>query len=220
MTASIFCLRNGLSSDFSSAQDGLGALQERLIQIGLIKERDALEKYEDLFSWRRGGAETFVAAAKITTSSKTIFCLGKAFITLGSLPERRVEIINERRNVFQNLNIPVPQLYGVNRGTLYEEYIDEDLSSNLSKISDNCLRMIGKVGALLDKHGYRPSNFLQDMRYSESKDSVYYVDFGSDLGEPSTTPTSNCLEKIRVSFHKEALREIEEAYQQATETFS
>ena len=179
--------RDGLSSDFlrlGCGDSSLERLETGLVKANLMKAGDELRSFEDVTHWRRGGAETFIATSVlVTTSGERHHVIGKAFASFAS-PERACTSWLRRRLLLEELGIRVPRLYSVFSGIIFEEFIEAELHIDDCSLGQ-LIEDIALTAVLLDHGGFEPLCFLKDLRMRAQ--TVYYVDFGSDLGEPEGT---------------------------------
>lgn len=156
--------------------------------IGVIKNNHVLFKYSDISPWQRGGAETYNAIGLIETNVETIKIIAKALVSFATRPEQQLKNWNSRRSKIIELGIPTPRLFSAFNGAIYEEFIDDEFK--LDEFLDiSILTQLGFIGAKLDKAGFKSISFIDDMRLKNR--TLYFVDFGSDLGEPSEISSDN-----------------------------
>ena len=200
-------LESGLSAELMRI--GIGDSQaERLriglIRIGVMEESESLLGLRDQSAWHRGGGETFVAdsIARIVDRSQKYstdapyderHVIAKALVSFGTTPEVMMSSWLRRRTILTSLQIPVPRLFGAFQGTLYEEFIEDELSPE-SLLVTEVLEELGRIAAVLDRAGFATLSFMADLRRREKK--LYYIDFGFDLGEPGNAPSSNAKSQL------------------------
>lgn len=188
---------DGLSSDFCRIGQGQSMrerLQNGLVQANVMKGSDELRSFTDNTVWHRGGAESFVADAMLKTESGvSLHIIGKALVSFGSQPDRVLASWLRRRRALQLAGIRVPFLYSAFGGTIYEEYIASDISHAAFSVQP-LINDIARTAVLLDYAGFEPLSFLSDLRNQDNK--VYYVDFGSDLGDPTGMPRNRAKSQI------------------------
>lgn len=200
-------LESGLSAEFirlGVGESDLDRLSSGLLKVGVMQQRESLKWLKDLSAWRRGGGETFIADSVIVVtdprSQKTEELLtqerhviGKALVPFGSPPEIAMATWLRRRDLLLALNVPAPQLFGAIGGTIYEEFIDLELSLEAFQIPV-ILKELGRIAAILDQAGFTTLSFLSDIRRRNTR--LYYVDFGFDLGEPSGSACSSAKSQL------------------------
>lgn len=173
----------------------------------LIGENDALIEYEDTSKWRRSGSETYSSIFRIRflhsgiEQNKQINI--KAIVTLD--PERGLEDWSRRREILVRAAVPVSNWYWHGDGIIIEDFYLNDFSAckDFSKLVF--------IASRLDLLGFQTLNFLLDIRCDENSDP-YYVDFGSDLGSPSSYKSDTAIRKLIESFpqkEKEVRRQLE-----------
>ncbi|MEJ7610476.1 MAG: hypothetical protein WKF88_04785 [Ferruginibacter sp.] len=181
-----------------------------LQQIGVINTEEILISYNDLTPWQRGGAETYNATANIKLQSSEIKLIAKALISMATPPDRQLADWNRRRTAIKALGIATPDLFSSGNGAIYEAYIAEDFDIASATLPNQILEQLGFIAGKLDKSGFATIAFSRDLRHQDNQ--LYYVDFGSDLGEASNQPTTtawlhlqakltnNQVEILRVSY--------------------
>lgn len=207
---------NGFSHEFISnchSKDRVPCLLAGLKKVGLLTPSDELKSYSDIGSWTRGGAESYIAIAKITTTSQQqIKCIAKAYASFGSSPAKRMDIINQRRFHLASQGIRVPKKYGESSGVIYEEYIERDLTEAKKDLTEHAKREIAETAAVLDYNGYTPRCFLKDLRCSEEADKIYYIDFGEDLGHADGKIKETSLMQLKSNFKESNWDYLQNAY--------
>jgi hypothetical protein len=180
-------------------------IEESLNRLGLLKTDEKLISYEDDLEWRRGGAETYISTGKFQTDkARSIHFIAKSYITMGMKPSERCQILLDRRKQISQIGIKTPELYGYDKGTIYEEFIPYSVDEEIDKLNDQGIKEVIKIGALLDKLGYQCLQFSSDLRFSKDGSEVYYTDFGSDLGEPNVKNTSiSCKTNLMKIFSRD-----------------
>lgn len=157
-----------------------------LERIGIIDQTTEVTEVRDVLPWQRGGAETFICVVQVGLSSETIRCIAKALVSFGTKPEDQLASWIRRRQLLSDAGVAVPRLYGATSATIYEQYIDDRLPPSPPDLQPDLLIQVIRVAAILDALGFVPVDFLRDLRVEDGR--AYYVDFGSDLGDPSETP--------------------------------
>lgn len=153
----------------------------------LVQRDEAFDRVAELRPWKRGGAETYLYAFEV-------YCVGRApraavakamvAATPGIPPEAQLDRRLSRRSALLDAGCPVPLLYGSGNGLYIEEMLDQDLSSfivlnvpNLTLQAAILLVLSGIADA-----GFRPLSLIPNIMISNQ--SAFWVDFGTDLGEP------------------------------------
>lgn len=154
-----------------------------LNKIGVTDPNEKLLYYSDITAWTRGGAETYIAVSEIKTETKEIRFIAKALISMAIKPDQQLKNWISRREVIEHLGIKTPVLFSAINGVIYEQYIQDSFFIN-SSLSEDIIAQLSKIAALLDKAGFASRSFSRDLRVENDK--LYYIDFGSDLGEPSS----------------------------------
>ncbi len=197
--------------DTSSAESADEVLRQCLIKIHVLAETERLIGYTDVQGWRRGGAETFIAIAELSTSEMTRRFIGKALISFVSRPSELVDIWMRRRQLLESKGVRAPKVYAALNGTLYEEYIDHPLP-NIGNLPTYLTADLARMVAALDHLGFRPLDFLRDVRVRE--DQIYYVDFGSDLGDADGVATDHVFKWLLPRLRSDQVAIFEQTYRQ------
>jgi hypothetical protein len=61
-----------------------------LKKIGVLQQGDVLKSYKDITAWQRGGAETYIAVASLTTLTKEIKFIAKALVSIATQPNQQL----------------------------------------------------------------------------------------------------------------------------------
>ncbi len=200
MGASFVRLKNGLSGEYSrlgSGSSDVERLSNGLIKTKVLKYGEVLLKYDDSAAWHQGGEETFIADCKIDYRSesgeiRSRHVIGKALVSMSLPSERLLQTRLQRRSFLSEKGIRVPELYWAQDGLILEEFLEESVP--LDHVPQHVLQQIARIAALLDRCGFVTLSFLSDLRMKD--DELYYVDFGFDLGDPSTTIVENARHTI------------------------
>lgn len=165
----------------------------------IVPQNAQVNLYSDISEWYRSGAETFVTTAEVeySNSSTTIdskFVL-KALVNF--FPKEQLKSWKKRREFLHKIGIPVSKWIDTYSGIIIEPYyaLDKEVF-----ITPNFVNELSKIAAILDIHGFFSLKFIDDIRSDGA--SLFYIDFGSDLGEPSsnkTTEAKRTLEKYCLS---------------------
>jgi hypothetical protein len=167
----------------------------------LMGNNNSLLEYEDIDKWKRRGSETYSTVFRIKflrngkEQSKLINI--KAIITLD--PERGIRDWSKRREVLDKASIPVSHWYWFGDGIIIEDFYPNDYNAceEFSKLA--------LIASQLDLLGFHTLNFLLDIRCDDDG-NPFYIDFGSDLGSPSSNKSDTAITKLIEFFPK---REIE-----------
>lgn len=130
---------------------------------------------------------------------------------------KRLMFLNER-------GVKIPRFYGLKNADIFEEYILHTCDANeaIKEIkSHQCsqehrfelLSQLTQVASVLDKEGFVPvGSFWSNLIYDGK--NLYFVDTGSDLGNPNKEKSSNrCKKQLLQVFIDGHLRHlIEELY--------
>ena len=153
---------------------------------GIMPASADLLGYVDQSPWRLGG-ETAVcwASARYVTDARTI---ERGFVLkslVGLLPHLQERTWRERRSLLHSMGIPVSQWYSCSSAMIVEPHypFGRDSFAQLDVLPE-----LARIAALLDAHGFAPIDYIDDLR--SDGDTLYYVDFGFDLGSPSSAPKS------------------------------
>lgn len=165
--------------------------------IGVLKQNEYIISYSDITNWERGGAETYNATATVKTNNNKHKFIAKALISMATKPEQKLIDWVTRRQLISSLGIKTPILYSASNGIVYEEFIDYEFVIS-DELNTNILKQVAFIGAVLDKNGFTAISFDRDIRVMNNE--LYYVDFGSDLGNPSAKIKNSALDTILKKF--------------------
>jgi hypothetical protein len=185
---------HGLLREFEYDEETFASLEEVLRKIQVLGFHEKLLDYEELFDWRRGGAETYVAAAELvieqdTDSIKRRKFMAKAIVSMGMPPEVRIKNWMGRYELLKRHGVKVPNIYSHFRGVFYQEYIELSIDEYLSHIgSSSHKRAFFKdnlitIAMILDNLRFYSIAFIGDLRF-DCNGNCYIVDVGEDLGGP------------------------------------
>ena len=182
----------GLSSEFLRTGEGAtdwARIEDGLRRENILQSSETMTAFEDVEPWHRGGAETFIADAMVGVSpgSSGRRVIAKALVSFATDLDTKLRVWLRRRSLLSGIGIPVPFLFNGRNATVFEEFIDEPF--RLTDSDSDILDQVGKIGAQLDFNGFTTLSFLSDLRVKDQL--VYYVDFGTDLGEPSGARTES-----------------------------
>ena len=166
------------------------ALSEALTALGLIETPESDFELRELSAWHRGGAETYVYTFAVLQSIRVQKCILKAMVaaTPTTPPERQLEKWLTRRHRLAEFGVMVPRLFGAGDGVLLEEFIETDAIEQLRSdatertSSPSIQDRLESLCALVYQAGFRPVCILPNLRLAN--DELFWIDFGSDLGEP------------------------------------
>ena len=186
-----------LGTELAKKHSGLEAA---LKAINVLRPDEKLTGFEEIYDWQRGGAETYVTAARYTASSsigqREGGIISKAVLAFGPISERISDMM-KRRGILESAGVQTPAVYSTADGCIVEEYIEKSIGEAVKKGNpdETLLSGIVDVAVKLDKAGFRTTNFIQDLRTDGEK--VFYTDWGFDLGEPSPEPSQTALLRLR-----------------------
>ncbi len=169
---------------------GAACVRDALCRLGIIEEASPEATIDEVHSWKRGGAETFIYRFRVSQPDTVHDVLLKAvvaFSTARSLGELGDEWV-ERRRLLEHDGIRTPRLYHAGRAIVVEEFIPEGLSGFLRKRPAAATHLFDQViryAATLEKHGFCPIAPFHGLRTDGT--DVFAVDFGQDLGPPGLT---------------------------------
>lgn len=187
---SISTIDKGASSEiakdnFPIDQQGVTAwLQTK----NIISGDEILHNFQDLMPWTRTGGETFCASFQFSTNRTTTKQIFIKAITTTS-PEKSLTDWAKRRKILAEHEIPVSNWYFYGDGVIFEDFYP--------KVAKNVVAFekIIAIGHKLDQLGFTTLKFLDDIRATEDG-SPFYIDFGFDLGEPSSNLKTNAKEYL------------------------
>lgn len=185
-------------------------VEARLRAIGVALPNERIVRYRDLVPWRRAGGETFQAVGELEIDGKGARrCVAKALVSFAMAPEQQVKVWSERRTLLQSKGVRVPHVFSEDKGTVYEEFIDDALD-DVRPFGEAVIRSLGSVAGVLDGLRFAPLAFLGDLRVRG--DDVYYVDFGADLGGPGQSESRRAWNELAASLGAEELAIAKAAY--------
>lgn len=195
-------------------RDELRLLEIGCKKVGLVAYDEHFVNLIECTPWVRGGAETYISTAILFYQSKMdrldqrkIIAKAYAGMGLGSPPETRVCIWQERAAILEKAGVSVSKVYGTYAGVLYSEHIESSLVDYLNLACEPSMiiwagQMLFKLVKALDSLQVSAVSLLPDLRTDGEK--IYLVDFGEDIGGVPGTSQSG--------FHcrKQLLRELYE----------
>ena len=181
-------LFGGLVSEINKKEDQLAHYVRKYWRLPKV------ESLQDLGDWRRGGAETYIAEAIISSSDgvKTKV-IAKAFVGIGLKPSDQQQRWLLRRALLSSKGVRVPRLYAQYPGMIVEEFIEhEPRAIGASGIAFQ----LGQVASVLLAQRFNPVCMINDTRFSD--DRVCYIDFGSDLGGEGQSEDDSWINGVRL----------------------
>lgn len=176
-----------------------GDLTPPLRQAKVIGPTEGLRDLQTVEAWRAGGAETWVHVFDVVGTESTKRLIIKAFVSLGA-GEGRLETLNERRSLLSARGVAVPRLYATGRGVVLEEHVPWLLRDHVRARLLTETRVVPLlvdlylVAIAFDQLGFAPLSPFVDLRTEGTR--VFVVDFGEDLGGPSTRRTSSAVSEV------------------------
>jgi len=161
-----------------------------LVRLGLIGVGIGGYQLDEIQPWVRSGNETYsyVFAVRAPGTPDRI-CRFKACVAPPG-PHGLDKILGRwlrRRDLLSKMGVSTPTLYGAGQGVLLEEEIPFDIPTAVRhRETDAVLNGLIDIASALATLGFSPVSPFSDVR-SRGNDAVF-VDFGSDLGEPSVAP--------------------------------
>lgn len=199
-TVEIDLLQEGIGQEIGrdvALGDAPHRLEEGLRRLNLLRPGERLQRYRDVSSWVRGGAETFVAQGLVTYYFEGQLqerqFVAKALVSFGTQPHEMLASWLRSRDVLASRLVRLPELYAATGGTLYEEHIAEPFRLD-GPHSQAQLEELARVAVELDDARFQSLAFLHDLRVQGGL--VYYVDFGSDLGPPEIATRQHARETL------------------------
>ena len=173
-------------------------LEQELQTLNILPPYGEVLEYEELLEWGRRGAETYTAAAHVRFLSQDVEhdlrFLSKAFLSSAMPIDERLNILLARREDLCSLGIHVPDLYSSGGGCLHEAFIPFSLLETFTPHDTDLLDRLAFIAATLDMNHYHPMDFPGDIRTDGA--SLFYVDFGSDLGGRMATPSAQAKAQL------------------------
>ena len=170
----------------------------------VIPSDSELLSYSDMSRWRKAGAETAFASGIAIFEDG--FHIGRqAFVTksiAALFPELKFRNWVERRNHLQLIGVPVAEWFDV-------KSVGYEIIEPFYRFGEESLLGLGLTAQLramaeaLDRAGYATQRFTSAVRSDGRR--AFFDDFGSDLGEPDSTPSTNAVDCLR-DFERGLLR--------------
>lgn len=204
--STINCKVDEISSQFPS--------YEILRSINVISEKDYLISVKRIFD-SGISSQSYIYGYSINyldekNDNKTIFLKEKNILSFAAdLKEKAAQEL-ARIEKIKSIGIPVPKTYGLICATIYQEFIVSDLTEEmLTRIQKTptldtqtkyILDQLINIGSILDKNGFIPLNFLNDIIFDGSKNQFLYLDGGNDLGDSTGVPQKCSQETLLQKF--------------------
>jgi hypothetical protein len=185
------------------------SLRYCLRKIHVLEEEEEATAYNDVQGWVRGGAETFIAIADVYVGQEIRTFVGKALVSFAMTPSDRLDVWLTRRQLLSSKGILTPKVFSAINGTFYEDFISDSLP-NADRLSNTLLMDLGRMAAVLDYLGFRPLNFIRDVRVKDGH--AYYIDFGSDLGGPESRQEYYAIKEVKRRVSDVQFQSVEQAY--------
>lgn len=152
--------------------------------------------FRELVGWHRSGAETFsyVFLAETAEAQKTLIAKACVAFSLASPPDAQAENWNLRRQRIREHGGGTPALLGATPGLFVEEFLPYELTDVVGLGSAIRNAYCDLINAVLDA-GFLPRDFARNIR-SDGR-TVYWIDFGEDLGGLRTEPIKDRSKIIR-----------------------
>ncbi len=159
-------------------------LENALKSLKLVKADETLLDFQEIYGWKKGGDETYIAAARLEISdgqsrTKRAF-ISKAIVSFQI--DERIKSMMKRRQHLEQIGILTPEVFSIYSGCINQAFIPLSCDDALKNPTLERLKQLARIAAKLDLAGYTTLNFVRDLRSDEL--NWFYVDFGFDLGEP------------------------------------
>lgn len=187
---------------------------ETLLSLGFIENGDYTVSIKRVFdSGMR--SESWIYGYSINYIDKkgnihTKFLKEKNIISMAGGLREKAERQAARIRQLELIDIKTPRLYGVREATIYQEFIPLDTTGDvfvgmqktlsLDERTKNLLDQLIDIGYSLDRNGFNPLNFLNDLIFDNQIGQFLYMDTGSDLGDFTGIPTKSCLKTLTQKF--------------------
>lgn len=168
----------------------------------LLQDEEELNSFQDMTPWTRTGGETYSTTFSYSSNKRIYNLIAKEIVTIH--PEKSLLDWTRRRKILFDNNIPVSNWLWTGDATIIETFYPKDYTET-SKFED-----LLKIAFSLDKLGFSTLNFLDDLRCDEDG-NPHYIDFGFDLGEPSSNIKENSKQYLLKKYSQKA-GEIEAFY--------
>lgn len=141
--------------------------------------------------WHRSGAETYAFVFRLRsgpTASPTLILKAMVAATPGVPPLVQQRRRLARRRLLAEQGCMVPALFGEGKGVYLEEYVGTDLTSTGVTMNNTVQSCIAVSLAAIATCNFRPLSLVPNFVASQS--AAYWVDYGTDLGDPSAESTT------------------------------
>lgn len=197
MTMEIFTEPDSVSEDLvrefrtsltSTSTEGTGMiLVEALRAVGVVPKNSDLLLYKDLYGWKHGGSETYIAAFVVKYCDRGTSCdrsvLAKAVVVPYGVDFAAKQWI-KRKNRLTKFAVSTPFIYGYFSGTFFEEFIPYDFdtyfSSSTTTVKQSLAEELRHTAEKVMLAGFSGNFSTHNLRTDGS--NVYVVDVGEDLG--------------------------------------
>ena len=177
-----------MREELSKLFDGQSARQAVAAMVG---RKIGPVSFDGPEKWERAGGESYIlpfVAAQKETGTPIVRALFKANTTMN--PERAITQGVEKRHMLEKLGVKTPRLYGYGGGVVLEEFLPHDVDEALNIFGNKIFQDIAYAYGAIASGGFSPvaNGLIRDFR-ADNDGNMHMIDFGSDLGEPSETPT-------------------------------
>ena len=143
----------GLSREFirigQAAATESAQIEAGLRLTNILGAQERMIGFVDEEPWHRGGGETYVADSLVLVSGIEDLhrhVLAKAFVSIGTPLDAKLDSLLRRRKLVSEMGIPVPRLYSAREATIFEEFIDFPVIA-AELVDEAVLEQIGEIGA-------------------------------------------------------------------------
>jgi nucleoside diphosphate kinase len=192
-------------------------LSESLLrEVGVISNDEKLMLIRRILEPRRAGGESFLSAfsAAVETKEGEIdvkFIAEKSIVSFGGFSSLKAKSRVERLRLLRESGANTVKVYGLKGSTIYEEYIFSETTpeETINKIKSGYyghkegIRLVNQLVAIaraLDQNGFvHVGSFFSDLIFNG--ENFYFVDGGSDLGDPNPSKPNNlAMNQLRIEF--------------------
>lgn len=157
-----------------------------LRQLNVLEDGEELFAYSEIKDWQRGGDESFYAAADVKVS-RDDEVISRPFVSKAIISmciDITIKNMVKRKDILEKAGVKVPHFYSVGNGCINQQYLPFTVYETIKegRMTDGMLDQLIDIAAAVDKVGFLTMNYVSDLM--TDMEDVYYVDFGSDLGEP------------------------------------
>lgn len=169
-----------------------------LQHLNVLGEGEELFAYSEIFDWRIGGAESYVAAADVKVSRDDEI-ISRPFVSKAIVSfciDITIKNMVKRKDILENASVKVPHFYSVGEGCINQQYLPFTVYETIKNrtLNDSMIDQLISIAAAVDKQGFLTMDYVSDLM--TDMEDVYYVDFGSDLGEPQGWGCRRALETL------------------------